>query len=50
MVRQEELKEGDAFYEMYHCPKESTTFICPADYDCDRIGGFYGGISKATVY
>jgi len=50
MVRKEELKEGDPLYEVYHCKEEVTGFICPAEHDYDRIGGFYGSISKGKVY
>lgn len=51
MVRQEELKEGDPLYDLcLNIEVEKTSFICPAEHEYDRIGMFYGGISKAILH
>lgn len=50
MVQQEKLTPDNPLYRLYSSEKESTTFICPAEHEYDRMGQYFGGISKATLY
>ena len=50
MVQLDKLEVWDLFYELYKSKEEITSFICPIENEYDRIGYYFGGISKELIY
>ena len=53
-IRIDELEEDSPYYEFYHRDEASdepiTFFVCPAEYEDDRIGYYFASVKRVSVY
>ena len=50
MIQRDKLTKESPLYKPYHSDTESTIFVIPAEHEYGRIGYYFGGISRATLY